>query len=349
MKKTKLVIAAVLMLCMCSVFTGCGKKDGGNADGDAGSDCDYYCPGAGFGFDLPEGMKLTKGFIEITDLGDIDYDSGVTMGWPSYYDMTEEEIMVPEDQRSGQLHSGHSFTIVCVKDVNSEEEAENKMIDTIESMYGPMSEEDRETVTAYKMIHQENGYVWMTSMDPKSAEIREESAAEYDAFVDATDEILSNLKYYTPQIWTGTEEGTALSFETIDLNGNQVKSEELFSQNKVTMINIWATTCGPCIEEMAELEEMNKEFQAKGGAVVGLVDDVWVSDTRYLDEAQSIVEDAGVTYTNLCAWDGYSDVLEAVGTPTTYFVDSQGNLAGDPILGAHPEKYREKMEELLAR
>ena len=115
------------------------------------------------------------------------------------------------------------------------------------------------------------------------------------------------------------------------------------------MINIWATTCGPCIEEMPELEEMNKEFQTKGGAIVGLVDDVWVNNTKYLDEAKAIVSDTGVTYTNLCAWDGFDDMLEAVGTPTTYFVDSQGKILGDAVLGANPAKYKELMDKYLSQ
>ena len=99
----------------------------------------------------------------------------------------------------------------------------------------------------------------------------------------------------------GTEEGADLSFDTIDVNGNPVNSRTLFAQNKVTMVNIWATSCGPCINELAELEEMNREFREKGGAVVGLLDDVWVSNTKYLDEALAIIKDTGVTYTNLCA------------------------------------------------
>lgn len=77
------------------------------------------------------------------------------------------------------------------------------------------------------------------------------------------------MKFYTPQAWTGTAEGADVAFETTDLDGNPVNSAQLFSQNKITMINIWATTCGPCIEEMPELEKMNQEFQKKGGAIVG--------------------------------------------------------------------------------
>lgn len=354
MKKLGMRSVLLLALCMSLVFTGCGKEDAENAKNSkpvkVESDCDYFCPGAGFGFDLPENMKLSKGFIEIKDIGDIDYDSGVMMGWPTYYDMTEEEYYGSDSETLGSLlHAGTSFNVMCVEGVNSEEEARNKMLATLEKMYGKVSDEDRQSVVDYKMLHQENGYVWLWKMDDRSTGLRDESTEEYNAFYDASEEILNNLKYYTPNVWTGTEEGTALSFETIDLEGNPVKSESLFANNKVTMINIWATTCGPCIEELPELEELNKEFRANGGAIVGLVDDVWVENMMYLDEAKDIVKDTGVTFPNLCAWEGYDEVLEAVGTPTTYFVDSKGKLIGEPILGAHPDKYKEKMEELLSK
>ena len=366
MKKRMILVAMLAALSVSFAFTGCGSKsndskseteaksetetksESGSKSENAGSTCAYNCPGAGFAFDLPESMKLTKGILTVRDLGDLDYDSGVMMGWPEYRDVTEEEYEALTEETIVQTHVGESFDIICVKDVNSEEEAKEKLLVTIGNMMGQITENDRESVRAYKMIHQENGYVWMSRMEKRTDNIREESKEEYDAFYDASEEILSSMTFYAPQTWKGAEEGTALSFETIDLNGNPVKSENLFAQNKVTMINIWATTCGPCINEMAELEAMNKEFKEKGGAIVGLVDDVWVDNMKYLDEAQAIIEATGVTYTNLCAWDGFYNVLEAVGTPTTYFVDSQGNIIGDAILGAHPAKYKEKMEQYLA-
>ncbi len=76
MKKSMIVSAVLLVLCMSFAFTGCGKKDGDSA----GSDCEFFCQGAGFGFNLPEGIKFTKGYLEIRDLGDVDYDSGVMVG-----------------------------------------------------------------------------------------------------------------------------------------------------------------------------------------------------------------------------------------------------------------------------
>ena len=336
---------ALLMLCMSLTFTGCGDKKSESE----GSGCEFDCPGAGFGFDLPKGMEFSHGLVDIKDIGDVDYDSGVMTGWPRYLDMTEKEMEANLENLQSMLHAGNSFTIICVKDVNSEEEAKEKAINTIIKMYGEITDADRESLYAYKMLHQENGYIWLYTMDEAASDIREESKAEYDAFYAATDEILKNMKFYTPQIWRGSEDGSTVSFDTVDLNGNPISSEALFAQNKVTMINIWATTCGPCIEEMPELEEMNQEFRQKGGAIVGLVDDVWVNNTKYLDEAQAIVQDTGVTYINLCAWEGYDDVLQSVATPTTYFVDSQGKLLGNPIMGASPFEYKARMEEYLSQ
>ena len=355
MKKMIFMSSALMMLCAGLVFTGCGKKDSeSKGEGQAkteneGTACAYNCPATGYGFDLPEGMKITNGYLSMYDIGDVDYDSGVMMGWPIYYDVTEENYGARTEETLGQIHSGFSFNVLCVKDVNSEEEAKEKIFALIEKTMGTVTEEDRQTYGALKVLHQEDGYIWLTNMDKREEDIREECKAEYNAFYDASEQILSSMKFYTPQAWKGTGAGTALSFRTVDVNGDPVDSETLFAENKVTMINIWATTCGSCINEMPELEEMNREFRQKGGAIVGLVTDVSADNTEYLDEAQDIIKDTGVTYTNLCIWDGCENTLEAIGTPTTYFVDSEGKLIGEPILGAHPEKCKEKMEEFLSQ
>ena len=109
----------------------------------------------------------------------------------------------------------------------------------MEKMLGEVSEKDSEVYSSFKPIHQENGYIWLMGMESRADTIREECKEEYNAFYDSTDKIISNMKFFTPEVWKGSEEGTAISFETIDLDGNPVKSETLFAQNKVTMINIW--------------------------------------------------------------------------------------------------------------
>ena len=366
MKKRNIMIAVFLSLCMVFAFTGCGGSDSseGSDSGSSeeavsaeqsedagGTGCTYDFPGTGFGFELPEGVELTKGYIRTKDMGEVEYNSGVMMGWPVYADMTEEEVNSLKDEDYDKLNTGSSFHIVCVKDAENADEAIERLVTVMKEIEGDdYSKEEEELYRGLVELHKENGYIWLVDKPKEKTEgIREECQDEYDAFYNATDEILSNMKFTTPKVWEGGEEGADLTFETTDLDGNKINSKDLFAKNKVTMINIWATTCGPCIEEMPELEKMNKEFNKKGGAIVGLVDDVTVDNSTYLDEAQAIVKDTGVTYTNLRAWDGYYEVLSIVGTPTTYFVDSEGKLIGEPILGASTNQYKKHMEEYLSQ
>lgn len=144
-------------------------------------------------------------------------------------------------------------------------------------------------------------------------------------------------------------EGSSVSFQTTDLDGNAVDSKDIFAENKITMINIWGTYCGPCVEEMPELEKINQEYADKGAAIIGLVVDVTETDDSFLQEAKDIVKDTGVTYLNIKAWDGYKDQLSAPATPTTYFVDSEGKIVGKSVIGTNLDKYRERLDELLAQ
>ena len=364
MKKKTIIITLLMAVCMVFAFAGCGGSDSGSSDsGDSGdtnkttaaeqqkgSGSYFDCPGVGFGFDLPEGVEITKGFIYPYDGGDVNYDSGVMMGWPVYVDVSKDKYDNMTEEDLADLHEASSFHIVCVKDVKNESEAIEKLVSTMKIAEGEFfNEESEKLYRNLKQIHAQDEYIWLSDTPTNKTEgLNEGCQEEYNAFFDATDEIIKNMKFYTPQAWTGTEEGSDLSFETTDLEGNPINAQQIFSQNKITMINIWGTTCGPCIKELPELEKMNKEFKEKGGAVVGLVSDVPVDNNMYLQEAQAIVKDTGVTFLNLKAWEGFEKDLEAVGTPTTYFVDSHGKLIGTPILGAHVDKYKEKMEEYLS-
>ena len=317
---------------------------------ESGSGCTYDFPMTGFGFDLPEEVEISKGFIYEYDMGDVDYKSGVMMGWPVYYDISEEKYENLTIDDIGKYKTDIPFQIFCVKDVDSYEAAIEKLITESEKANGePMSQEEKDKTKNMKEIHRENGYIWIAYQLSKG-EVSEECQEEYDAFYNAQEEIIKNhMKFYTPELWEGTEEGSSISFETTDLEGNPVKSDAIFANNKVTMINIWATTCGPCIQEMPELEKLNKEFAKKGGAIIGVLRDVPLNNNMYLQEAKDIIKDTGVTYPNLRTWDDFDSMFSVLGTPTTYFVDSHGNIVGEPILGANINKYKEVMEELLSQ
>ena len=131
------------------------------------------------------------------------------------------------------------------------------------------------------------------------------------------------------------------TFEGKDLDGNTVKSDELFSANAVTVVNFWFTTCSPCVGELAELDALNKELAEKGGALIGVNTFTLGGDEAAISEAKDVLAKKGVTYQNVYFdSDGEAGKFAAniFAYPTTYVVDRNGNIVGDPIVGAITEK-----------
>ena len=131
------------------------------------------------------------------------------------------------------------------------------------------------------------------------------------------------------------------AFEGKDLNGNPVKSDDLFSKNAVTVVNFWFTTCNPCVGELSELDALNKELAGKGGALIGVNTFTLGGDEAAISEAKDVLAKKGATYQNVYFdSDGEAGKFTAniFAYPTTYVVDRNGNIVGDPIVGAITEK-----------
>ena len=131
------------------------------------------------------------------------------------------------------------------------------------------------------------------------------------------------------------------AFEGKDLDGNTVKSDELFSDNAVTVVNFWFTTCGPCVGELAELDALSKELAEKGGALIGVNSFTLDGDETAISEAKEVLMKTGASYRNVYfASDSEAGKFTAniFAYPTTYVVDRSGNIVGDPIVGAITEK-----------
>ena len=137
------------------------------------------------------------------------------------------------------------------------------------------------------------------------------------------------------------------AFEGKDLNGNPVKSDDLFSKNAVTVVNFWFTTCNPCVGELSELESLHQELTKKGGGVIGINSFTLGGDEAAISEAKSVLSKKGVTYPNVyfpAQGEAGKFVENVFAYPTTYVVDRNGNIVGDPIVGAITDK--SQMESL---
>ena len=139
------------------------------------------------------------------------------------------------------------------------------------------------------------------------------------------------------------------SFVGKDLDGNDVKSDDIFSANAVTVVNFWFTTCGPCVGELSELDDLNKELAEKGGKLIGVNSFTLDGNQTAISEAKEVLAKKGASYQNV-----YFDSDSEAGKftagifayPATYVVDRNGNIVGDPIVGAITEK---KQGETLSK
>ena len=146
----------------------------------------------------------------------------------------------------------------------------------------------------------------------------------------------------------GTEEGTEKfpSFETTDTKGNKV-TEKIFADKDITMVNVWGTFCGPCINEMPELQKIYESLP-KNANLIGIVADVPEGMKDGVDNANYIEKQTGVKYTNLTLSDSLGSFARRFyAVPSTIFVDKNGNIIGELVMGADIDAYVRNLQNVL--
>lgn len=148
----------------------------------------------------------------------------------------------------------------------------------------------------------------------------------------------------------------SLGFNKFDFSTTALDSIEYnkkyFENSKVTMINFWGTFCGPCIDEIPEIQELSSEYKKEDFQVLGVIVDTFEGTDTNLDTARKITNSSGVTYLNIIPnedlFENYVKNVQAV--PTTIFVDKDGNLIGDIISGARDKTYfKEVVDNLISK
>ena len=205
------------------------------------------------------------------------------------------------------------------------------LLDTIEGAKDQFTDEEYEWLkeSATEISNIENK---LTELENKYPEIMQES-------IDGDMSVPAGSDTSTPPDDGSMQKFPA--FEGKDLDGNTVKSDELFSGNAVTVVNFWFTTCNPCVGELAELDALNKELAEKGGSLIGVNTFTLDGDETAISEAKDVLAKKGATYQNVYFdSDGEAGKFTAniFAYPTTYVVDRNGNIVGDPIVGAITEK-----------
>lgn len=138
-----------------------------------------------------------------------------------------------------------------------------------------------------------------------------------------------------------------LAFESQDIYGNPVSSD-IFSKADVTVVNIWGTFCDPCIGELPHLEEWRQNMP-DNVQIIGIVCNSYEAGDRGAQDAQFLVEQAGVKYTNIITGSDMYDLMSQFEyVPTTILVDREGNRIGEPITGAYVDAYKKAVSDYLS-
>lgn len=142
-------------------------------------------------------------------------------------------------------------------------------------------------------------------------------------------------------------------FTASDLSG-ATQTEAIFSQASLSLVNIWATYCQPCLAEMPDLGALAEEYAGKGVQIIGIPSDIFDAhghvDADQLDLAQEIVDITSASYTHLIAGHDLQESIlsQVMYVPTTYFVDKDGNILGEAYVGMRSKAdWQQLIEEHL--
>ena len=189
-----------------------------------------------------------------------------------------------------------------------------------------------------KAVAQAGGVTWYAGPagDP-SALTDSKYREEFDRLAAALPEVYEMTEFYEPVDLYAGMKGKHIEFTTLDLDGSPVDSAELFSKHAYTAVNLWATWCTFCVEEMPELDALNERLADADCAIVGLLHDS--AKSGKLEKGREIVAQTGVRYTMLQAPENVDSLfLVPQGFPITYIVDLEGNVVGSPIVGMDVEE-----------
>lgn len=357
----KFLCVQMVVLSMVTGLCGCGfkasayasTKEATKKEIDLDNTTAYAFDEEGITLYLPPEYLDTKGIIEYSAT-DLTYGDGLYLIEATYRGMTPEDVEKlmenPTEEGTAKYRNSTAmlFGIIGI-DKNRNASDIVSIVNAQLLEYGAdedslLKESDITEVTTYEdctyykaKLPEENNY---DNLEPEFQE-------EFDLLLSYADSIIENADYHEALGMFPGVVGSKVSFETTDIDGNPITSDEIFAKNDITMVNVWATWCGWCVKELPELEEINNRLAEKNCAIVGLLGD-GMNDGA-IEDAKALLDDAGCTYTCIMPFDGWQDQFNMDnGWPTSFLVDSTGTIVAAPIVGAQVKKYEEAVEKALA-
>lgn len=311
--------------------------DSSSADGTADDDTLFPVKERGIEFEVSKEYQQKGVQVEPYNENLKGYKNvSITYYSPTSLKLLDEIINMDESDRTPEVSNKYTQEIQdtsrCLMEVAIVEDGEYKKV-----MDKGGKPEDFTYYTPAEYLGTNDGYTYILSIpDLDDGKLTPEEAADYHDCKEYMQTVKKNIRFLPVELESDeTNVGNAMpAFTTTDLSGAEV-TNDIFTKKDLTVVNLWGTFCGPCIEEMPELAQLSEKY-ADTVQFIGIVGDVdGPNDTKHLELAKTITDKAGVTYPNLIVSDDFKDLLFGIiGYPTTIFVDNAGNIIGDPIVGS---------------
>lgn len=146
------------------------------------------------------------------------------------------------------------------------------------------------------------------------------------------------------------QEPYVVSFEGTTTEGETLTSD-CFAESKLTMLNVWATYCSPCLDEMPDLGEIANSYNKSEFQVIGVVSDVMEGgEESQLETAKDLITETHAEYPHLVLNESlYNTLVGGVDSvPTTFFINENGELLTYVVGAQSKENWEEIINELLA-
>ena len=236
------------------------------------------------------------------------------------------------------------FFNIMVLDKNKEKNGPNEDIERKEKVFSEYKYKEKvaeidnlECYILYNDKYDESG-------------LSDEEKKEFKEVRESIDEFKKNIKVFTPiDMSKKLAENKIIEFQTKTIDGKKIDSS-MFQDYKLTMVNIWATFCGPCIAEMPDIQKFYDEMKNENINVMGIISDTPDDENELL--AKQILDKKGAKYINIIPDEKLTKgILKDVsGVPTTIFVDNKGNMVGEPIIGSRSkEEYKKEIDKILEK
>ena len=334
------ILAIFLLLLLSVSAAGCGtaaaQPAAGNTSASAQAEVPtedpvlLELPKTGVTIYLPEELDDMKGLLLPYEYGELRFGSDIYAASVNYVAMTLEEY--------GKLVSKQSLT-------QAEYDAYAAAIHTPCLLLAVGADQDPSVLEGYLTgfdagalheLAENDGYSFYRYDLSENApfSMPDEYGLEYRMITDALLQAENNAEFHAPDVPYRDLIGKQLIFETTDMDGNPVNSADLFSENNITLLNVWTSWCGPCKQEIPGLQKLDEELDASGCGVIGLLFDGTTADA--VQSAKQTMEDSGAVYPVVLPPGNLNDLFPIQSFPTSFFVDDTGTILSLPAIGAPP-------------